>query len=336
MGVLALAPAPASAQLAIAASGCEGLDVAAIEGALEVELAEARDALRAGAPVVELSCSDGVRIAIADPLTGKRVERTVPSPTIDRERVLTLAIAQLFLTSWLELLITPSDAPGAAAAEAHARAALEEAGVVPEVAAEPVATAPDPAAAEVAQTPEPTEPASGPTFEGLLGAGARVRLEGENLVTAAITLRAQILVDRIGIFGLVLGGQWGRTYRTRGAIDVWAADLGVALGARSPSLGPFFVDGVAGVAVGIEALEGRPYRPDMVVGGTTLALVLDGWLEVAPTLRAGPVRVGFPLVLGAVAFAPEALVSSEAPVITGGVYFSASVRVALSSEPEAP
>lgn len=335
--MVALAPAPASAQLAIAATGCEGLDVAAIEDALEVELAEAADALRGGAPVVELSCGDGVRIAIADPLTGKRVERTVPSPTIDRERVLTLAIAQLFLTSWLELLITPSDAPGAGAAEAHARAALEEAGVVPEVAAEPVATEPEPPA-EITERapPEPTEPTSGPVFEGLLGAGARVRLEGENLVTAAITLRAQMLVDRIGIFGLVLGGQWGRTYRTRGAIDVWAADLGVALGARSPSLGPLFVDGVAGVAVGIEALDGRPYRPDVVVGGTTVALVLDGWLEVAPTLRAGPVRVGFPLVLGAVAFAPEAQVSSEAPVITGGVYFSASVRVGLSSEPEAP
>lgn len=320
-----LFPVWAAAQVPLAIEGCEGLDPASLAAGLEVELADAAEAL-AGPPVphVTLTCTAGlVRIEIADPLTDKRVEREVAEPSTDRARVLTLAVAQLFLTSWLELLLAPAEGPAAEAAEDLARSAVERASE-PEAASGPTADA-GPAA--------DTVPSSGSiTGELALEAGAHWRLEGENLATAAGALHGQVVVNGLVIVGLHVGAAWGRAFRARGLVDVGLAGGGLHAGLRTPPLGPFFVDGALRVGVEVLWLDGRAYRPDEVMSGTTIALVADAWLEVAPSLRAGPVTLALPLSFGGVVFAPEAQISGEPSVVTGGPTLGAAVRVSLVLE----
>jgi hypothetical protein len=66
-----------------------------------------------------------------------------------------------------------------------------------------------------------------------------------------------------------------------------------------------------------------------VQGGATLAIAADAALEVAPSLRLGPAVVALALGAGVMAFAPAGEVSGEPPVIVGGPWLSAALRVAI-------
>src|SRR5688572_27553921 len=107
IGVL-LISSPARADLAIAGPSCAELDLERIGRLVNVEIGQVADEWSDRAePVVLLGCSEGsVRIEITDPVTDKSVARTIVAPPPeDAERVIALAVAQLFVTSWLELLI---------------------------------------------------------------------------------------------------------------------------------------------------------------------------------------------------------------------------------------
>ena len=107
--------AGARAELTIAAPACEALDVREIERrALD---RDRRTSPRSGARSRRRSCCsaaprDGCGSRSPDPVTDKSVARTVAMPALDRERVIAIAIAQLFLTSWLELLLDGDEAEG--------------------------------------------------------------------------------------------------------------------------------------------------------------------------------------------------------------------------------
>lgn len=329
----AVFPAAARAQARVDAAGCAdaGLDATAIEAGLEIELAEAAEALAGGSTVVTLACSDeGVRIEVGDALTDKHVIRTVAMPAVDRERVLTLAIAQLVLTSWLELLLAPEASPSSPAevsAESFARDAVARA----TESAPP--SPPPPPAVDEEPPPSPSPPASPPSpfaAELALDAGARVRLEGENLVAAATSLRGEAIVDALVLVGARAGFEWSRAFRDRGTIDVYGGSLALRAGLRSPRIGPFFVDGAIELGADLIAFEGHPDDPAAVQGGTTVSISGEGMLEVAPSFRVDALVVAFPLSVGALLLVPDAIVTGERSVVMGGAIFSASLRIALT------
>ena len=143
-------------------------------------------------------------------------------------------------------------------------------------------------------------------------------------------LRAQLVVDRLLVVGVRVGVEWGRAFRTRGTVDVWTIAPGLVAGVRTPELGPFFLDAVVGVAPSVILLEGRPSSPD-VEGGTTQAIAGEAMLELAPSLRAGPVIVALPLSVSGIAFAPNGQVTGEPPIVVGGTMVSAALRVGVDA-----
>jgi hypothetical protein len=324
-----------AAQVAVAAPACAELDVRAIERALEVEIDDVAAAFRdLAAPIVLLGCADDrVRIEITDPVTDKSVARTVPMPPADRERVLALAIAQLFLTSWLELLLEGNDAdgPGAEAAEARARGAVAASVAPPAVVIAPPASPPDaspPADDVIEETPAPL--AAALAGEVSLEAGPRFRFDGENVVSACVAARGVLVLEELVFVGLRVEFDAARVQRTRGAIDAYVGSTSLLAGVRTPPAGPFFLDASVGVGPVLLVLEGRPFEPD-VAPGSTRALAAQAFLELAPSLRMGPVIIALPLTLSGMAFAPEGRVTGEAPVVIGGPAMSAGLRVALDS-----
>ncbi|AKF04591.1 hypothetical protein [Sandaracinus amylolyticus] len=334
-----IAPSTARADLTIAAPSCSEVDLAEVQRLLEVELADVTLAWReASTPVVLLGCTgDRVRIEITDPITDKSVARTLVWPSVDRERVLALAIAQLFLTSWLELLIdgdaAVEGAPGAEEAERMARGAMEDAQQAQtSPPPEPVVEAPRPEPVDVVAPPV-TPPAEAPAprtdAEISLEGGTRMRLDGETLATASAGLRGAMVIDDAIVVGLRLATEFARTSRMRGDIDVYAATLGIGAAWRTPNLGPLFADLGVWVAGDLLVLEGRPASLE-VEGGTTIAIAAEAQVEVAPSLRVGPVVISVPLGLGVLAFAPDGEVTDEPPVIVGGPFFAAALRVAIT------
>ncbi|MFO0637460.1 MAG: hypothetical protein U0168_31940 [Nannocystaceae bacterium] len=99
----------------VAAIDCPGLDAREVGRLLAIDLAAVTHEARRGPPLgIEIRCrAPTLVIAIADPITRKRLERQVPLPRNEpgRERVVALAISQLFAASWLELLLPPAPGP---------------------------------------------------------------------------------------------------------------------------------------------------------------------------------------------------------------------------------
>lgn len=314
------APRRARAELAIVAPSCADLDLPEVERVLALEIAEvAAEWSERATPVVLLGCTPDarVRIEITDPVTDKSVARTVSMPEADRERVIGIAIGQLFLTSWLELLIdgdTHEERPGAEAAELRARAAVErsEAGE----------------AGRSQRTIASAEHRSGVLAEVAIEGGARVRTGGEQLATVASALRAALEIDGALLVGVRVSTEWGRATRTRGSIDAITASAGIGAGWRTPRLDLFFVDVTGWLSATWIDLSGRPSSPD-VEAGTTQAVAGEALLEVAPSIAAGPVIVALPIALGGIAFAPDGVVSGEPPVVVGGPFLAASLRVTV-------
>lgn len=336
LALAALSPARAEADLALAAPSCEGIDFASLRALLEVEIGDvAAEWREVSTPVVLLGCAaNRVRIEITDPVTDKSVARTIAMPELDRERVLAIAIAQLFLTSWVELLLDDDAAtgPGAEAAERRARALIEAA-----LAQEP-ARAPEPPAIEPTPTGEgpsdevPEEDTVRLRIDGELSldGGVRLRTDGEQLVTALGALRGLLVIDGALLIGVRAGFEWGRAERQRGTIDLYGGALGLVAGWRSPALGPLSIDVVAIASLAALALEGHPGRAG-VIGGTTVALVGEATLELAPSLRAGPVSIALPLAVTGMAFAPEGEITGEAPIVAGGLSVSAALRISIAA-----
>jgi hypothetical protein len=317
-------PATAYADLTIAGPSCAELELAEIERLVEVEIGDvAAEWSERADPVVLLGCAEGtVRIEITDPVTDKSVARTIVAPPPeDAERVIALAVAQLFVTSWLELLIDGdhADSEGAQEAERIARAAIEPEPVVPPIETPPV------------EPPPPIEPPSpGPSITGELTieAGARYRVTDEALGTGIGALRGQLVIDSL-LVGARVALEWGRTSRTRGTIDAWLAAFGITAGWRSPPVGAFYVDVSAIVSVVYMALAGRPSGSG-VAGGTTQAIAAEIGAEVVPSIRLGPVIVGLALAVGGVLFAAPGVVTGERPVDVGGLALSAALRIGLA------
>ncbi len=286
---------------------CDGVDGDALLERLELELLDVAPSLRElGAPPVVVRCSgETVHIEIGDPATGKTVAREVPRPSAGAERAIALSVAELYIASWLELLVQPEpeSAPApepAPEAEARAPAAAELRGEARRVARRAL-TAP-----------------AGPWGSLGVEAGVGLRDVAEPFASFGGGLRASLHPS--GDFGLVLatGLARGRAERQRGSVVAWwgSVELGVAW--RALRRGPLQLAADLRAGILYARIEGRAaegVRAESHAGlGARAALVLR------PALVAGRFRGGLALTLGVDLRAPTGLVSGEAPVTTGGFF----------------
>ena len=214
--------ASAEPKVAVDAVGCGDLDTAELATLLDLELSDMAGAWEEiDAPPVELECGDeDIVIAVTDPITSKRLQRAIPrpdGPLAGRERALALAISQLFVTSWLELLVPAErrafvlDEDAAEAVEAATRRAREE-------------IAPEPPSLSAPATPGPEERLA---LTLSAGGGVRGRDLSEPFATVVGSVRGGLsLSGRFGVFAEA-ALEHGTAARDRGEVDVWMGAFGV-------------------------------------------------------------------------------------------------------------
>lgn len=308
--------ATSSSRVVVQAEGCEGLAPGEVGRLLDIELATVTTEIRSGPPLeVRLRCAgERLTITVVDPLTRKRLERDVPAPAPEagRERVVALAVSQLFAASWLELLTTapppppPPDDP---------------------------APAPDPVAIEaarrVAEASTEAEPTAPRALELLVGAGARGRaLEGDGRLAAArgeLVLRGW-LRPRVGLVALV-GWDAGQSTRRLGQVRGHAvtAGGGLAWGVRAGTVG---VGGHVVVAGGWARVRGRPREPGMP-SSANAGVTAEASAGVGPRVRYGRLRFDLDAELGAMLRSPIGTVDGgrEPPMTMGGLWAGLVLRL---------
>ncbi len=304
VGVAALSPSPSRADVPVRvdATGCGAIDVAEVERLVAIDVASVAEE-RQGKPfpMVRVECTDTrMRIVVDDPVTSKKLERELPLPREKgRERTIALAISQLFLTSWMELVIPeppepvgpPKDAPGAKAAKTVAKRAVAKAS---------------------------------PTADVLLIVAARDR-RGSALFGA---LRTSFeIASGFRLFAQV-GWETNRVERMRGNVDATLASIGTGVGYRSPALGPLVLDAHLGAALSWVRLDGRPVR-DATNGGSGSGITTDGFVSFGPTALLGPFRLGLEGQAGYLLPRVVGEVQGEEPVRIDGAWFGGAVVVGL-------
>lgn len=300
---------PDDAAFVVSLDGCEEIDRALLLSLLELELSDVAPTFRdGGPPFVELQCvGQRLHVRVRDPVTGKSVARTVPRPSGGHgERSVALAVSQLFLTSWLELLLPEPSRPALpdrpageyAAVARRVRASLAEAPVIPGDA----------------------EERAPPFVVGLtvLG-GAGVRDVEAPIVTEALSLRLHVSPDVAWGLGVDVGLDHGAASRERGDVELWLGHVTLGAGATLVREGRFTLQLGASGGVVWGRLAGHPsdagVRGDAVEGigarlvaTTTASLTLD-WLVLSLALDLG-VDLGLPV----------GGVSAEQAVTAGGFF----------------
>lgn len=326
-----LATAPAAmappSRVMVRAEGCEGLLPDEVGRVLDLELSMVTTEIRSGPPLeVELRCAgERLTISVLDPLTRKRLERDVPAPAPEpgRERVVALAVSQLFAASWLELLSTtpPPPPPPDEPTPASAPTAIEAARRMAERSTKP-APAPPP---EIEPEPEPTPPGE---LELLVGVGARGRaLESEGRMAAARTelLLRGWLRPRVGLVALV-GWDFGQSTRRLGQVRGHAVTAG---GGLSWSVRPGATVALGGhvlVAGGWARVRGLPREPG-VPSGSNAGLTAEASAGLGPRVRYGRLRFDLDAELGTMLRAPIGLVADGPPMTMGGLWAGVVLRL---------
>lgn len=307
----------ARAELAIAAPSCPDLDLAELSRLLELELRDVSDAFEHESdPVVLLGCrpSGELRIEIRDPVTDKSVARTVTMPDPEgRERALAIAISQLFLTSWLELLLPEDEAPeapGETAAEERARNA--------------VAPSFEPA---VRQAPVTRAAPDASSFDLGIDLGARVSFANDTLGAGTLALHGWLELGSGVLVGLRVAGELARASRTRGDVEIWALSFGGGAGWRTPELGPFSLATHLVLSALAVSLQGR--TSGEAVPGVKSGVAFEVMGELVPSVRFDRFRLGLALGLGGVVLSPSGVVAREDPVDLDGLRLSAALRASF-------
>jgi len=311
--VAASISAPAAAlgtdAIDIATMQCGDLGADEIARLLALELDDVVPQMRTGPPLrIELTCASPIlSIAIVDPLTDKRMARDVPLPPDEpgRERVVALAIAQLFAASWLELLL-PTPPP--------------EAVVTTEP--RPPAKAVEAARSKAAATTRRPERSLSLLAAGVVRGRALERaplLSGGGELDVRTWFGAGALVVRLGFEGT-------RVDRELGSVRAWMLALGLGVAGRL-RVGDRWTLGVAAVVSGaLGRLQGIASRPDVPTGSIT-APTGQLCVGLGPRVRLGSsALLELDAELGATLGAPEGLVSGAAPVSLGGLWAGVALR----------
>ena len=302
------------APLRVEAPSCPTLDAHEVERLVSLELEAVTQEVRAGPPLrVELECEgEQLRIAVTDPVTDKRLQRQVPAPTeeLGKERVVALAIAQLFAASWLELLLVqdpdeaavevePRPAPGtsAGAVEAARRVAHESTAVLE------------------------------PEIELMAGAGVRGRaLEAAPFPALVVDVEVRgWLAEGVAVVGRV-GYDHGQAERELGRVIGQAVTVGAGLGWRWRPRSSIGLGGSALICAGWARVTGRTDRQGPTTGSNQGATG-DLTVGLGPRVFAGRFRLDLDAELGGMLRSPEGLVSRERSVSMGGLYAGAVLRL---------
>lgn|GEM_PF-1292792 len=298
--------------------GCGALDSTEVGRLLELELRYVTAEIREGPPLqVNLVCdAERLEITVTDPLTRKRIERAIPAPPeqAGRERIVALAISQLYSASWLELLLPP-----------------------PPAEIEPLEPPPPPSAVRAAKRTAIEETTPKRAYEVLLGAGVRGRsLEsGEPFAASRVdALFRAWLAPSVAVVAFA-GWDFGQTLRGLGQLRGHAIAAGGGLGWR---YNPGQVAGVGGhilVGSGWARVAGRPSsndaRPGSISGPT--GELMTG---IGPRIRSGRFRLDVDFETGAMLRTPEAQVETrdpggsivfDEPVTLGGLWVGAVLRI---------
>lgn len=311
---LAAAPVTTpSSRVVVRSEGCEGLEPEEVGRILDLELSMVTTEIRSGPPLeVGLRCAgERLTITVLDPLTRKRLERDVPAPVPEpgRERVVALAVSQLFAASWLELLSTTPPPPPP-----------------PD---EPVPP-PEPTALEAARrvAERSTEPTPPRALELLVGAGARGRaLEGDGRTAGA---RAELVLrgwlrPRVGL--VALGGwDFGQSTRRLGRVRGHALTAGGGLAWCTRPGATVGLGGHVLVAGGWARVRGLPREPG-VPAGVNAGLTAEASAGVGPRVRYGRLRLDLDAELGAMLRSPLGLVADGPPMTMGGLWAGLVLRL---------
>jgi hypothetical protein len=322
---LAMAPAAAAppSRVVVQAEGCEGLLPDEVGRVLDLELAAVTTEIRSGPPLeVGLRCAgERLTITVLDPLTRKRLERDVPAPAPEpgRERVVALAVSQLFAASWLELLsrAPPPPPPPDEPASPPEPTAIE-------------------AARRVAERSTEAEPTPPPELELLAGAGARGRaLEADGRMAAA---RTELLLRgwlrprgrpgtgaRVGLVAIV-GWDLGQSTRRLGRVRGHAITAGGGLSWRTRPGATVGLGGHVLVAGGWARVRGLPREPG-VPAGMNAGLTAEASAGVGPRVRYGRLRLDLDAELGGMLRAPVGLVADGPPMTMGGLWAGVVLRL---------
>lgn len=305
--------------LRVTAPTCPAIDPAEVQRLVVLELVAVTQEIREGPPLrVDLGCTpeaNTLTITVTDPLTSKTLERAIPAPPDEpgQERVVALAIAQLFAASWLELLL-----PEAAREQ-------EDPPVVPVEAGTPsaaVRAATDFAEAEVT-------PPYAPRAELATGVGVRGR-SIEALPFAAVHVDVEVrgwLSPSVGLIGR-LGFDYGNANRDAGQVRGMAVLAGGGLGWRWRPREYVGLGGSATLSGGWARVAGRPGRD-----GVTAAANQGGTGEVAvaigPRVFARRFRLDVDAEAGGMLRTPEGLVEDAPSVTMGGLWVGAVLRLGV-------
>jgi hypothetical protein len=297
----------------IDASGCAAIDPDEVQRLLALELDAVTQEIRVGPPLrVELECTGTqLTIAVSDPLTGKQLKRDVPMPPPDqgRERVIALAIAQLFAASWLELLLpTPPepDVPAPTPVRGTSPAAVR-------------------AAREVAET-RVRRPVR--RIELAIGASGRAHaLEAAPWGTGAGEVEVRGWFGPVAVLGRVTA-MGGAAQRDQGHVSAVAVLGGLGLGFLVPARGRWRFGGSLVISAGWARLHGVSDRAGV---RTAVVQSATGGLElgVGPRVVLGRVVLELDGLIGGMLRPPEGIVADGSSVTLGGLVAGGTFRVAV-------
>src|SRR5687768_11965167 len=162
--------------ITVRSSDCADLDVGELQRLLNVELAPAPGDPRPAELALRVRCvDDRIDLSVVDPKTGKELERSIVAPPRNergRERIIALAVSELFETAWLDLLVAP----------------------------EPARIDPEPPPVEPAPPPEPAPPSTTPP-----------KPARRDAITIGVALAARRIQAPLPTGGVALGyGGWLR------------------------------------------------------------------------------------------------------------------------------
>lgn len=271
---------------------------------IELHAAPALNRDRDAVTRIGVACADNdVQLAVDDPITGKRVERTVSLAAIAPEghgRLLALAIAELVRSSWLEVEITP--APVLAPAS------------VPTVSVEQKQRA-----LEVA-----LERKQRPLWAFAAIDGLYIPTVGTPLLGLALGAHGELRrppVHPLFVEG-TLSGWDGATSRSSGLITIRQLAFDGTLGLHAS-----VVDLALGLRVGWTTLAGSPSASRL--RGDSVSGIFVGPLLTARVRIVGPLEVG--VRTGWLLHGERGTVSGDSDVTVGGYWASLAVGVRIGS-----
>jgi hypothetical protein len=314
VAALGLLARTATAEPRVELTDCGPLDADAIARHLADELAAmlgGRDRLEA--PPIHIECTPGsLRVEVRDPLTGKTLARTLPAPRADdptADRMVALAISELFVSSWLELLLPTA----------------ERASAPP---------APAPQSLSVVRAQRVARRAVGPTgvrVDTSLLAGAGVRDVAQPYPTLRVGLRSGPVFGRVAL-SVGVGFETGRARRPPGDVTTQAVSLGLGGRWRAASGERLALDVVASGAAAYAIARGSSTRSTELASSASGAAA-ELALGLSPALAIGATELFLEPTVGLTVPRLSARVTGEVPVRWSGLWFGVTVGLRLGGRP---